>query len=43
MAEHGTDITLIQKATTEYARAQTDLDAVRSEGAALAEKAGAEK
>ena len=43
MAEHGTDITLIQKAHTEYARAQTDLDAVRSEGAALAEKAGGRK
>jgi SSS family solute:Na+ symporter len=43
MANRGTDIRLIQKAHTEYARAQTDFDAARSEGAALAEKAGGTK
>jgi Na+/proline symporter len=43
MANRGTDIRLIQKAHTEYAQAQTDFDAARSEGAALAEKAGGTK
>ena len=43
MANRGTNITLTQKARTEYAQAQTDFDASRSEGAALAEKAGGTK
>jgi Na+/proline symporter len=43
VADRGTDITLIQKARTEYTQAQTDFDAARREGAALAEKAGGKK